>query len=628
MANEKKDRILVAQGKSVVIIPLADMQLPDEPILRVQASTHSLTVGTKHLIRLDPLDRRLSLEIDDLPDGAVRTDAGIEWTPTEEQVGTEKISMQLSHGEVERQQVERFDVSFPSIKLPFKANQLAVSPDGESAVVWNRVDPRGLSRNNREMVMKEENRVAIIDLANGKLLVEKVMPFKIASVAVDNMRIYVGSAESTYCQVFEKSTLKKLKTLYVPDQVGNVSIDGSRLLVGANMFDRKTLKPIVDSASSNSSQILDLVWPIDQIATGALDNKRQPNARNNRVRQQNPGQVRSMNIGGRGVESNQVKLENVAAFVSAWTMTQQRQVPGATHTTEYAHELGLNVVSSVNKGLAKRVKLVSETLVATNNNSRSVVTPRIESNGDAVVVLSSDRLFQWSADSMDKSDLPEEFRIEPVVPQLIQAGGTTTISPDVSGGKQPLGFVLLKAVPGIEVDEKKGVVTIDNTSLVKQCETAFVKSLNSIGMERRGSLLAKVTVYNSKTKKLIERELGKEMEGVPVSFALRLRGTDDEAQRAEVNIPLLVEIDADVCVQTAQKVERVYQAYLAELEAKREKRRAEMTAQRDAARQGDQHASTNDELVKLRKKVETLEARIDLMTRQLSEVLEILKKRN
>ena len=262
LIDEANERLYVAQNDRLIAVSINDFDLPDEVVMEIPDLKRQVLVGQEQTIDLSPTDENVTIEVDDLPDGASIEGNVITWTPTADQVGTEKISVRMTYKETEKQQVVLTSIRFPSISLPGIASDLSISPDGSEAVVYTSTS------NQREMMRAMEGRqiaikhtISLVDLGNREVTKTKTTPFAISSAAVDQHFVYIASAETNYCQIFDKADLKKVKTLYTENRVQKIETDGQQLVLNGKVFDLPGLTQ--SKTGSTTKDVLKQLWTVD-----------------------------------------------------------------------------------------------------------------------------------------------------------------------------------------------------------------------------------------------------------------------------------------------------------------------------------------------------------------------------
>jgi hypothetical protein len=200
--------------------------------------------------------------------------------------------------------------------------------------------------------------------------------------------------------------------------------------------------------------------------------------------------------------------------------------------------------------------------------------------------------------------------------------GKTTLKHSASGGKAPLQFNLISAVDGVSIDEKSGDVTLDEAKVLAEA-TKYAEQVLS---QRRteDTLQNEFRRYAVSLIPVASEVLGRKPTGFPVAIPVRVEVTDNELITDQVQYFVLAEIPSG--------------ALTAALLVQDEKRAASQQAMRERATlpgggfqpgrpgPGSSHpdsAQSDD----LRRRIESLESRMDNITRQLNEVLRKLDER-
>ena len=612
-ADPQAKRLYVLRNNWATLIPFDQFELPDEAYLRVDVDQKRATVGEAVEISLKKMDPRVEIDFEDLPAGVEKTERGLRWTPSADQVGTEKIVLNLKHGEVQRQQVLPIDVAFPSVQLGHSASRVAVGPKKDVAVVWHQ--PNRNFRSPNETLPK--NILTIIDLTARKVTATRDLPFKILTASVDSHFVYVASAESSYVQVLSKTDLTKKKTIYADKQVSQISSDDQILKIGNRQYQLPSLDRVKRNKSVISLNDLLRTIPRYQQSNGQRSFP-MPN-RSGNVFSRSPEMPATFaardDIRNRSTLAQTKLLEPSGIPIRAFVTRKQQQVSGAIHTSERLIEIGIEVLDPDRRGVQIRQKLMSVVRPIVPNRSTDDAPVSVEARGDDAYIVCNDRLFHWNPSFLgDRSnDVTPIFRADSVVPQAIPESGKLDIQLSAKGGESPIEFELPGEIPGIRLSDN-GLCQVDCEkirTLAEEYLTNFLSRQNPNGDEQ----ISKETAdHLNRMAEAVAQSTKKEFEGWPVNFTFVVRAIDSESQKSVTSVSLVVPANRDTIAKN--------------LEAARAKVREQMEKQRRLAeerkkRQMDQNgaADLKKEVVQLRQKVESLEARLDLLTRQLAEII-------
>jgi hypothetical protein len=186
----------------------------------------------------------------------------------------------------------------------------------------------------------------------------------------------------------------------------------------------------------------------------------------------------------------------------------------------------------------------------------------------------------------------------------------------VTGGKKPYEFTLLKSLPGMTVEPQSGAVTIDPAELIPKLESQVVEhGRELLAPTEETNLAERLRGYSTQTANRFKKLVGRVPVGLPFAVPVQLRVTDADGQSDDLTYFVFAEIPEKPLVE---KVER----RAAELLSKSAK-----PGPREGAINAGTPAKAGSEVESLRSKVESLEGRVDLMTRELSRLIRALESK-
>jgi hypothetical protein len=200
----------------------------------------------------------------------------------------------------------------------------------------------------------------------------------------------------------------------------------------------------------------------------------------------------------------------------------------------------------------------------------------------------------------------------------VAAEGATTLSHSVTGGKKPFEFTLEKEIPGLSIDAASGAVTIDRKLVVTSAHEFLLRNAAQALQGHEGANSAEqLRSYSRQSIAVFTKLLGRKPTGVPFLTPVHVRAVDADGQSCQLRYSIFVEIP--------------FQPLAEKLVADVAKPSGAAKPQAEV----DEGASPSPEalpeeadITGLRRKVESLEARLDLMTRELERLVQLIEKRH
>ncbi len=639
--DETRGRLVCASLNQVCLIPFTEFEAPDEPLLHVTTKSPTVyRIGEPAKIKLDRADPRVELQINNLPDGAKVTGDEITWTPTSLQVGIHNLELSLKQGELERTQKLPITVESRKVALPFSPTGIALSPSGKTAVVWtNQVQPPG----------PVAIQFAVVDLAKMKVGATRTEGLANVQVDLDEQHIYLREAGGAFVQVHELDTLKRLKTLYSDDTVERIFVYEGKLVTSGrsrmsaySIADWSRIKVPVEGPCELRN--IGVVWN-NAVLDKQLKNARlllnstlptlgnPPNGMRSGRQSGNSGQYGLLTGEARQIVSQeeamrlQVSPGNVnplhAMVAPVLRASLELQSTGSDNI-QAAQRLSLSLKDWLRGAEVLRLPLAEKEVSREYRNPQQSAV-RIAATASRVIAAWDNDLYAVDL----PAPLPAEFKSGlTAIPSHSQLdlssakNGIVKLSHQPSGGTAPYTLTFAAGSSGLEIDEKTGEVQVNVAEVQARALELLSRTLAAHATASAPTVVLDEYLTNQGAAQ--ETLIGRKLTGAPVFLPLHIRIQDTEGQLTELRYGVIVEVPLEPLKARLKTAHEALVAERAAMIAKSpptKKDPAEPTATPPADDSED--LSSAKELRRLGEKIEVLEARIDLLTRQLAELIKL-----
>ena len=601
--DEPNGRVVVVRRDRAVLLSLKEMEVPDEPWLKLTVDApKDVTVGQRLEIPFKPADERCSVSISDGPKGMKISGGKLVWTPDDSQVGPAGVELRVHYGEFGRVHTFQLHVSRPFIRLDFIPDGLQLDPAGKRAVAWT-------SGRRPRSTERERSRVALIDLEKRELVREKQLLYPINGAVPDDHFVYVAPAyaKRVYARSLDDlSSTGHVLSDFIPGRVGLVS---SKLLFASRANPSRVayyrvpeLKPVGFEMVGKMAADARRDWRWSWISTIiSRDGSHTP-----RYEQRPP--TTHMPAGGVYTDGvlftpdlararMLVDVDGMPVFTldhprapvhprvwnreirsgSIVTGTGERVGPGGGGRTGIMtdHPVAVSLTSSLANGrvsarlvlrelvsakVVDRIPLVEGEKAPSDRLTAEIYAGSsgiLAHRGGSIVAVLGKRLFLHTLDGELLKRYPRPFAfvtfskvttVDLLVP--------TKIEHRVTGGGGPLEFDLTMTRRGVTIDHKTGTVTIDGALLLKEAMAAakkkFAKPLRvrdpkgnqrTLKPEERVAYLARVT--RAPFIRLMERE----PRGIPWLVPVGVIASDENGQVASLDYQVLLEVPEDMVLE-------------------------------------------------------------------------------
>ena len=640
-ADDARLRCVYADRNRLCLFPLTEFGGVEEPFLMASLEgAEEIKFGRENRLRLKPLDDRVKLTIDDKPDGMTIDGDTLVWTPGPDQIGPAAIVATLKYQSLQKTQRFEVNAKFPGYSLPFQPAGFVLSESEDLAFVWED-DPQNRSPGRRDSVVNVGGSIAVMELKTGKIQQQRKIADSVNRAAINAKNIFLVPTMTgpSRCEILRTSDLEREKTLATDGPITHLELKENLLILqtaatlqiyDANTF--STLKSFRTTGPGDSIKVtkhgiyvngvlygfdlkVKLLVSVDKIPQlGGVRNLQPPVAVNPPVRESYNNPMRP----GPGLTRLATTTTSDGEInIGLDLQSQPIQVPGSVHTWRTAADVSISTVGAVE---AKQVILRTKQYAQTSG-SNSLPAGLLQVNSTHVGAIVERELFLWPIPERRKVDiLPLE-----ILPQqsmlLMTSDGTSELKHEIRGGRAPIRFSLLKTTDAISIDEARGSVTIDKSKAMADAMDTLQGHIRD--MNRGESFLQTLRDHSASVPVTLTSLVGLTRDDLPVAMPILVTVNDADFNSATLQYSVVINVPA-----------REFSERLVALDAEREKRQAEMQAERSqretmkpSSKNDQSAAATEKELEDVKRRVASLEDRLDLVTRQLNKLLDELDEK-
>ncbi|MFN9369769.1 MAG: hypothetical protein ACK6CT_13560 [Planctomycetia bacterium] len=646
-AYDPGECVLYARRSYLAVVPLADFHAGDEPFLTATLSGGGpLPVGGDAVLRLTPADPRVTARIELMPDGMRVSGTELRWRPAADQVGPNQLVVSLSHEGLEQTQTFSIPVHRASLKLPFAPVGCGLTASGRTAVIWDVAD--AVAWPPRVVAPAQEfiPRMASLDIATAAVRAEKRIPGDVRRAVILGERVFLLVPGADRCEVLDLPTLDRRTTLRTAGPIAGVGrCDGAIVFESPSaldVFDETTLehrgrhavespqpgRPRADQAAVKPAAptlltsrglvvqgvLLDaggkpalLVRPAIATALPWGDRLHEPAFLRSTI-QTMDWRLRAALSDRSGTLQLASAAIPPANFTASLTLLlRERPRPGSRWSPGWDSELRLTVDGDrpLTALLDKQVK------AAVHPARREPLRAAVGGSSEVVLATFGSRMYSVPLPPAGGNTTHPPPSLTPRQSALaLAAREPTVLRHSVEGGRQPLAFSLVTASPGLTIDAATGSVTIDRDKVVAEAAREIerqlaVRSGNASHVEAYRRLVAEVG-------ERVAMVIGGKLPGLPVLVPIHVAVTDAEGRQDSLRYHVVAEIPETLLMPKLQK-----------LDEDRPPPPAQAGVPNGLEQLGRQPAEAGE----LPRRVEALEQRLDLITRQLNQVLERMDKK-
>jgi hypothetical protein len=668
--DEANQNLVVFPGGAAIVIPLALLRLPNEPLMMAVRLEGSADLATNEpwTGKIISADKDVAVSLGQAPAGMKLVGDSLSWTPGIDNIGTQHIVLQLASKGTKCEQQMDLVVRQPSIKLPFVVANSALSPDGRRLVVT--AEKRAI-RDPREEG-NQTSQIAAVDLVSGKVLFVKEMDFRISALAANNDTIFMGAqhSDALYAQSFTDP--QQVNKVFTNGPVNGLVVAGPRLYAGVlsrsgggyarpAVYALPKLEPIdADTRRSLLSedprqgglpmdvgsgwQVGNAVWSRDfakllllletpQMPRIVLRGGNYGDNTDSRVRRWGTMLIngRVSRLSGQMISNNQEQTSPGALLVD---------LPASAHLRISGDRERPRLSGNQRQGNPRRVELVVIELVDGKEeklplkelrrddsfripDNYQTSRPMVWSAPGKILAIVSDEIFSVPTNLLSRERYAEPLYFEAEQsPIMIGAGAVSKVSYKYHGGTKPLRFSLLQDAPGLEINPANGELAVDPQKLLTaQQLDGLVDQLSqwagqidwatSQPRARTTSLLEMA----AKHIQVVEGWTGNKPTGIPISLRLGVRVRDARQQEAILEHAILIDVPATMLQARFDERQRMSKS---QIEQQRrqweqlEQQRQQNAAVRTTAPAGDA-ANLQRRVAELELENARLKAQLDLL---------------
>ena len=585
--DEARHHIVHTEGKTLHHIPLADMQLPDEPFLFAKLDGNKeLYCNLENEFEIVPFDQGLEITFDYLPTGMKSNGNKLIWQPNSTQIGPATIRTTIKHGVLRRKLTFYLNVVFPHTALPFLPNGIAVDTSSAIAFVW---DGPIYQYGKPKEPTSDAKRLAVVDLDNRVVIAQRQLPDFIGRIALTDEYILFlpWIARTEHCEVLRRDNLKRVTSLVMKSPITYMNVFGSVIIVQSQhetvIFDSKTLERLKvfqgissfrnpdeskDAFSENGIFANGVLYGFNMqpklfLHTGPIllmGNENQPDTSMFVVERMN--YVQEMRASERYLDlsftpPSILKAKNPSQNIQVELQSHmdRRTALGDSFRWRADNELSVTASGAVNQ----KQLLMLEKLSGPSNEESWRSHNMVLVTQQHAIVMSDGRLFRWQLPIPDTAVVSNDvstrtplakLRLSPRQSELtLSSSKQTELVHEVQGSKLPVTFTLANRSGALELDKATGRIVIDNQAMLAEASRFLVNNARMIEGENAQE-------YADRTMKYVTQLLGKSMGGVPVAIPIDISVTDATTTSARLQYFLIAEIPVSFFVEKWSDAEK------------------------------------------------------------------------
>ncbi len=219
-ADERNGQVVLANRDQVIFFPLGDVGDNKVPFDVTVRSPKPVLVDRPNTISLSLSVAGAKVELPTPVPGLSVVDGGLQWTPTNNQLGEHSIPLRAMAGDVSVETVIELEVMRPHATVPFAAGDCCVGPEGRLAAVWSGEIGSSIRSSSTSRSRKGwKQHLALVDLKENRVLAKTSLPAPITAAAVDRHNVYVAMAWGRTIEARSHKDLSKTNVAYLAEAV-------------------------------------------------------------------------------------------------------------------------------------------------------------------------------------------------------------------------------------------------------------------------------------------------------------------------------------------------------------------------------------------------------------------------
>ena len=247
-ADDERELLVTVVENHIVLTPLAKLNLPKEPILRVEANVpDQWFVGEETVIPLSVQSGNAQFELPGTrPDaqeqnGLAKLDGNVfRWTPDRSMIGDRRFTIRATSNGLHRDVTWFVNVSYPFVDLPFDGQGVSFSTDGTKLVTWGWVP---IGPDPQKIAASRQPKIAIIDVATRKIEVMRDSPQAIIRAVISKDGVHAAVSHGDFSRGPNQAQLKEAtqiihfnRTTLEPEGQSLVAAKATTMQVIADQF--------------------------------------------------------------------------------------------------------------------------------------------------------------------------------------------------------------------------------------------------------------------------------------------------------------------------------------------------------------------------------------------------------
>lgn len=546
LADEINGCVIRGYVDELCIVPFSALGIQDEPLLGIDISPTEITVGGMRKISITPKHEGTEVTFDKVPNGVLLSDGVLEWSPTDAQIGAKLIVAQLKYGTTTRTVRRYINVTQPYIQVPIEISDFVVDENEEFAVCWSfGFGEKDLSEADKKKGNNPTPKISVVPFKrDGKAQtielmdpIESVQPFG-ERLAVRHFR------QPNRVDIYERSTLKRIKTLHTEEEVVEIRSTPEHLLVlfesTMDIYQASTLKLIrttpferLENQNPRDSQ-----FGNDLLIDGMLIDKNKLTPR----LLLNTHSIRRLERPDQGfIGQTGLPMRPWQVGLSTHRLTFDTNHPQEIVTQSYVVML---TFLSPRSDIEREVLIVNEPI----DKRARYYDPTLRFLKDYVLVSDGKKIYRWKlsnllANKEQKELAPAPFFVEPQQSAFVVKGAKQTLKHVTHGGTAPFEFVAVRPSAGVSINESTGVVSLD-TDAIAEAAGGILRIPKDMGPEKIDEEQNRILSEAAQYAESVNERFKVKLQGYPVAVPIHFKVVDAEGRVAEMRYYVVVDLSA------------------------------------------------------------------------------------